>query len=131
MTSNPSNLISCTSFIARKVSFSIVLKRGGKTGKLRLCMSLSAFLMNALFLGRLNGASIAMSGGLHSRVLPMISLSLKRWQAEITRPFSVPHPVRLLGLPARSMPTMMSPRVFNVFFPLRLMPEFTCLMIFL
>jgi len=113
MTSNPSDLILCASFIARTVSFSIVLKRGGKTGYPRFCISLSAFLVNFLFLGRLNGASTAMSVGLHSMILLIIPLSLKRWQAETTLPFNVAHPVGFSGVAARSIPAMTGACVFK------------------
>jgi len=113
MTLNPSNLTLCVSFMARTVSFCIVLKRGGKTEYPRFCISLSAFLVNFLFLGKLNGASTAMSVGLHFIVLLTISLSLKRWQAETTLPFNVAHPVGFSGVPARSTPAMMGACVFK------------------
>jgi len=77
-------------------------------------LSLSAFAVNFLFFGRLKGASMAMSLGLHSRILPMISLSLKRWRAEITLPFNVAHPVGFSGVAAGSTPAIMGACVFNV-----------------
>jgi len=55
-----------------------------------------------------------MSLGLHSRILLTISLSLKRWHAEITLPFNVPHPVGFSGVAARSTPAIMGARVFKV-----------------
>jgi len=113
MTLNPSDLIFFVSFMARTVSFFMVLKLGGKTRYLRFCISLSAFLVNSLFFGRLNGASTAMSVGLHSWILLTISLSLKRWQAETTLPLSVAHPVGFCDVAARSMLAMIGACVFK------------------
>jgi len=70
--------------------------------------------VNFLFFGRLNGASTAMSVGLHSIILFTISLSLKRWQAETNLPFNVAHPVGFSGVAARSTPAMMGVCVFGL-----------------
>jgi len=64
-----------------------------KDAYLRFCISLSAFLMNSVFLDRLIGASTAMSIGLRSANLLTISLSLNRLLAETNLLFSVAPPL--------------------------------------
>jgi len=113
MTLNPSDLFSCVSFIARTVSFSMVLKHGGKTGYPRFCISLSTFLVDSLSFGRLKDASTAMMVGVHSRILLTVSLSLKRWRAETTLLFSFAHHVGFGGVAVRSMPAMIDACFFK------------------
>ena len=95
----------CVSFIARKVSFSIAGRRGGKTGYPCLRISLSTFLIMPSF-GRLSGASMAMSVGLQFIKHCRIDSSSCRRQAMTLLFFQRAQPVGFFDVPAKSKPMM-------------------------
>jgi len=111
--------ISLFNFIALKASFLMAARFGGSTLYPFLIISLSAFLKNSPFFGRLKGASMAMSVGWFLSVFSKISLSVWSKSVFTVVSFSSDHPVGFLLDPAKSIPithlSLSSNIVFQVY----------------